>query len=94
METKILIRIKIIVTHVTGGKRMPSLLRRLALGTFAGIALAVVLFLAGSAVLAAVPTLPAALPAGCAAVGLVCGIGTSIADDLKAETDEEEKPKT
>jgi hypothetical protein len=68
---------------------MVSLLRRLALGVFAGLALGTVLFLAASATVAAVPSLPASTPVACAAVGLTCGIGAALADDIKAQSEAE-----
>lgn len=71
---------------------MVSLTRRLASAVFAGLALATILFLAASATVAAVPSLPAVTPAACAAVGFTCAVGATLADDLKEEEKAESKP--
>lgn len=73
---------------------MVSLTRRLAAAVFAGLALAAVLYLAASATIAAVPSLPALTPPACAAIGFTCAVGATLADDLKKEEEAETKPKT
>lgn len=68
---------------------MVSLTRKLIGAVFAGLALATVLFLAASATVAAVPSLPAITPSACAAIGFTCAVGATLADDLKeAQTQE------
>ena len=68
---------------------MVSLNRKLAGAVFAGLALATVLYLAASATIAAVPSLPQATPTACAAIGFTCAIGAVLSEDLKqtAETE-------
>lgn len=73
---------------------MVSLTRRLAAAVFAGLALAAVLYLAASATVAAVPSLPAVTPPACAAIGFTCAVGSTLAADLKEEQEAETKPKT
>jgi len=70
---------------------MVSLTRRLAAAVFAGLALATVFFLAASATLAAVPSLPAEMPTACAALGFTCAVGATLSDDLKEEEAQEAK---
>ncbi len=64
---------------------MVSLTRRLAAAVFAGLALATVFYLAASATVAAVPSLPAVTAPACAAVGFTCAVGATLSDDLKEE---------
>jgi hypothetical protein len=78
---------------IIGGEIMVSLVRRLATATFAGLALATLFFLAGSAVVAAVGTMPAITPTACAAVGFTCAVGAALSDDLKAEEQKESPTK-
>ena len=61
---------------------MTSITRRLALGTFAGLALALLLWLTGSMALAAIPAFPAEMPLACAGVGFACAIGSALAKDI------------
>ena len=72
---------------------MMSLNRKLAGAVFAGLALATVLHLAASTTIAAVPTLPATMPAASAAVGFTCAVGAVLSEDLK-ESAEREVAKT
>jgi hypothetical protein len=72
---------------------MVSLNRKLAVGVFAGLALATVLFLAASATLSAVPSLPPATPAAAAAIGFTCAIGATLAEDLKESAAQEPQAK-
>jgi hypothetical protein len=62
---------------------MVSLNRKLVGAVFAGLALATVLYLAASATLAAVPSLPSVTPTACAAVGFTCAVGAVLSEDLK-----------
>jgi hypothetical protein len=73
---------------------MVSLTRRLASAVFAGLALATVLFLAASATVAAVPSLPAVTAPACAAVGFTCAVGATLSDDLKEEQTKEAEAKS
>jgi hypothetical protein len=67
---------------------------KLASAVFAGLALATVLFLAASATVAAVPSLPAVTAPACAAVGFTCAVGATLSDDLKEEQTKEAEAKS
>ncbi len=74
---------------------MVSLTRRLAAAAvFAGLALATVFYLAASATVAAVPSLPAVTAPACAAVGFTCAVGATLSDDLKEEQAKEVESKS
>jgi hypothetical protein len=77
-----------------GGEMLVSLTRRLASAVFAGLALATILFLAASATVAAVQSLPAVTAPACAAVGFSCAVGATLADDLKEEQVKEVESKS
>jgi hypothetical protein len=70
---------------------MVSLNRKLIGAVFGGLALAVVLYLAGAMALAAVPTLPAVLPTAVAGIGFTCAVGAVLAEDLKETATETAK---
>lgn len=72
---------------------MVSLIRKLATAVFAGLALATIMYLAGSATLAAVPSLPGELPAAVAAIGFTCAVGATLSDDLKESASKEAEAK-